>query len=349
MAVSRSRRGHSSRPAPAPHLLVAIALAALVPAACGGDRGEDGGAAAPEAAAEEPAGGAARAPSSGDPETEIHRVHFRVLEDAVLEIRSLRGRLERTGDGPPYFDEPASFRIVIARAEVALTEASLAGLINGHVLAYEEAPIRDVEIELTADGRIRQRGNLTKAADVPFTIEARMEVTTEGEIRLIPESIQAAGLPVTGLMDLFDIEMAEVIEAEEARGLRIVGNEILLDPERMLPPPAIRGRVESVVIEGERLVLHLGPPAGERTVAPGLAPPDADAPHWMFFHGGTLRFGKLTMHGADLMIVDADPDDPFEFYLQDYQEQLVAGHSRTLPDAGLLVVMADHPDAAGGR
>jgi hypothetical protein len=61
----------------------------------------------------------------------------------------------------------------------------------------------------------------------------------------------------------------------------------------------------------------------------------------MYFHGGTLRFGKLTMSDTDLEIVDADPSNPFDYSLDRYQDHLVAGHSNTTPVDGLIVVMPD--------
>ena len=50
------------------------------------------------------------------------------------------------------------------------------------------------------------------------------------------------------------------------------------------------------------------------------------SPNYMYYHGASIRFGKLTMTGTDLLIVDADPGDPFGFYLGRYHEQLVAGN-----------------------
>jgi hypothetical protein len=66
----------------------------------------------------------------------------------------------------------------------------------------------------------------------------------------------------------------------------------------------------------------------------------------MFYRGGTLRFGKLSMADADMQIVDLDPGDPFEFDLEHYTTQLVAGYSRTPPDLGLEVYMPDIDDAS---
>ena len=80
--------------------------------------------------------------------------------------------------------------------------------------------------------------------------------------------------------------------------------------------------------------------------------PDREAANYMYYRGGVLRFGKLTMHDADLFIVDASPEDPFDFFLQRYVRQLVAGTSRTTPDLGLIVVMPDYrklPPVSKGR
>jgi outer membrane protein OmpA-like peptidoglycan-associated protein len=62
----------------------------------------------------------------------------------------------------------------------------------------------------------------------------------------------------------------------------------------------------------------------------------------MYYRGGTLRFGKLTMNDADLKIIDADPKNPFDFSLDHYNAQLVAGTSKNTPNFGLVVYMPDY-------
>ena len=69
--------------------------------------------------------------------------------------------------------------------------------------------------------------------------------------------------------------------------------------------------------------------------------PDAKAPNYMYFKGGTLRFGRLLMLDAEMQVVDLDPDDVFSFNLAKYNAQLVAGYERTLADGGLEVWMRD--------
>src|SRR5262249_41680148 len=114
--------------------------------------------------------------------------------------------------------------------------------------------------------------------------------------------------------------------------------DLVLDLDRMLPPPLIRGRVTAVWIDRDRVRMTFGAPAVSRP----LPPLDPAAPNYMYFRGGTPRFGKLTMAHADLQIVDEHPEDPFDFFLDQYQAQLVAGHSRTMPNQGLVTFMPDY-------
>ena len=52
----------------------------------------------------------------------------------------------------------------------------------------------------------------------------------------------------------------------------------------------------------------------------------------MAFRHGDMRFGKLTMHDADLIMIDMDPRNPFDFFLDHYQDQLVAGYTKSTPN-----------------
>jgi hypothetical protein len=62
----------------------------------------------------------------------------------------------------------------------------------------------------------------------------------------------------------------------------------------------------------------------------------------MAYRDNELRFGKLTMHDTDMILIDMDPQDPFDFYLDYYKDQLVAGYSKTTTTFGLRVYMRDY-------
>jgi hypothetical protein len=66
------------------------------------------------------------------------------------------------------------------------------------------------------------------------------------------------------------------------------------------------------------------------------------ARNYVYFFGGGIRFGKLTMTDADMQIIDADPSNPFDFFPAHYEAQLVAGYSRTTRRKGLQVFMPDY-------
>jgi hypothetical protein len=62
----------------------------------------------------------------------------------------------------------------------------------------------------------------------------------------------------------------------------------------------------------------------------------------MAYRGNRLQFGKLMMNDTDMLLIDPDPSDPFDFYLDHYKEQLVAGYTKTTPVFGLQVFMVDY-------
>jgi len=284
---------------------------------------------------------AAPAHGRGEVRTEMKGVDFRIDPDLVLEVRHLRGALEPTHPGkPPWFDDPGSFAVRIDAGEIAMTPASLAALMNHYLFAGPGAPVKDVTVEFR-DGHLIQTSTLNKKIPVRATLEGDVSATPDGDILFHPTKIEAGKVPVKKLLDLLGVELSSMIKPQEAKGLRVVGDDLILDPGRLLPPPHIRGRVTAVRIEGDRMIQTFGGGAPGRPLSPSFP----KAKNYMFMSGGTLSFGKLTMNGADLQIIDADPKDPFDFFLSQYARQLVAGYSRTMPDKGLVVYMPDSDEA----
>jgi len=271
----------------------------------------------------------------------MRRVDFRIDSSVVLHIRWLRGSLQPTAPAsPPYFDDPSSFTLAIDSAEIGISPASLAGLLNHYVFAYPGSPLRELTIRIE-QGRLVQEGKLR---GVSFTTVADVSLTPEGEIRLHPDKIKAAGLSVGGLMKFFGLQLQKLVNLKRARGIRIEGNDFLLQPTHLLPPPTIDGRLISVEVKDTEVVQVFAP--GKAGPAKGLTLPQPKVDNYMYFRGGTLKFGRLTMTDADLEIIDAEPADPFDFFLSRYNAQLVAGYSRSTADHGLIVWMPDSQRAA---
>lgn len=276
---------------------------------------------------------------------EMQGVHFRIDPRLALQIRRLRGRMEPL---PGYdvidFGESESFVIDIATAEVGLTPEDMLYLFNRYVLNYPDAPL-SLHAMSTVDGYLVQRGTLHKVVDIPFEMKTEMTATSDGRIRLHPVAMEICGIPGRGLMEALGIELEDLLDLSDAPGMDVEGNDLLADPREFLPPPALRGHIADVRIE-EDLVVQIFD-SGEAVEMP--PPSDHAAKNYMFFFGGTLAFGKLFMVRSDLQIIDQDPGDPLDFFLQNYMEQLVAGHSETMPDAGLIAVFPDYNDIAETR
>jgi hypothetical protein len=343
MPAERSRSDAAALPRLG--VLLAGALSVALAASAGGCRRAPPAAPAP-ARARPPVAASAPGEERRSPRIEMKNVDLLVMPDVVLEVRLLFGELEGVGpDGVPVFDDPRSFRIVIDRAETAISARSLAALLNGYTFAYPGSPLGKLEVKLEK-GRIVQSGVLRKKVDIPFELAGELALTAQGLLRIHPKSVRIAGVPVKKLLDLFDVELANLINARRDRGVQIDGDDLLLDPDRLMPLPSVRGRVVSARLAGDRLLLTFAPQRARPTREADLHPSWPAARGYLYMQGGRLRLGKLMMLDTDLQIVDADPRDPFLFFLSRFQEQLAAGYSKTLPDQGLVTVAPDFNDLA---
>jgi hypothetical protein len=142
-------------------------------------------------------------------------------------------------------------------------------------------------------------------------------------------------VPVKGLMGLFGIDLGSLIKEGKVPGVQAQGDDLLLDLEQILPPPHIEGKVVSVRIEGEKIIQIFG----------GLDAKPAKnirAGNYMAYKNNRLRFNKLLMNDVDLILIDMNPSDPLDFYLEHYKEQLAAGYTKTTLDSGLRVYIKDY-------
>jgi hypothetical protein len=256
----------------------------------------------------------------------------------VLHIGYLRGALEPVSpDHSPYFDDKHSFVLGIDTARVTMTPGGLSDLLNQYTFAYPGSPLRHLKITIEK-GLLKQQGTLR---GISFTILGELTLTPEGELRLHPSSIKAVGMGVGGLMKFLGLNLEKLVKLNGARGVRIQKDDFFLSPAEMLPPPLVKGHVGALEVTDSAIVLGFAPAEGATPPRP-LAVPPPRPENYMYYRGGVLRFGKLTMHDADLLIMDAEPEDPFDFFLDQYNAQLVAGYSKNTPDHGLVVTMPDY-------
>jgi hypothetical protein len=266
---------------------------------------------------------------------QMQNVDFYVDKDIPLRIHRLSGNIRSRDGDAVMFDDKRLFIISVASAEVGLTGKDLSLLLNKYVFNYKGSPLSNLRISISGN-EIIQKGTLHKVAALPFEIHAQLSVTPDGRIKMHPTRTEILGLHVDKLMHGLGLPLEKVIDLSKAKGATVKGNDIYLDPTAIIPPPEIEGRVTGVRVQPNEIVMTFG-----TGPAPLLTVPDQTISNYMYYKGGTLRFGKLMQIDADMLITELDPQDPFRFDLDRYKPQLVAGYSRTLESGGLEVWLRD--------
>jgi hypothetical protein len=271
----------------------------------------------------------------GTVQTQMSNVTFRFSETVAVEIKSLNGVLVPLGKNEfPVFDDKESFNLRISTAEIAIDSSNLANVLNSYVFARPHSPLTELSISVDK-GRLKVKGKLHDKGDIPFETEGILIPTADGKLRLHSEKIKAMHVPVKGLMDLFGIDLGRLIKEGKVPGAEAQEDDLILDLEQILPPPHIEGKVLSVRMEGDNIIQVFGGSDAKpmKNIRGG---------NYIAYKNNRLRFGKLVMNDADLILIDMDPNDPLDFFLDHYKEQLSAGYAKITPDSGLRVYIKDY-------
>jgi hypothetical protein len=270
--------------------------------------------------------------------TGMQHVDMHIEPGIVLRIARLRGSvLPTAAHAVPALNDKGSMIIAISSADITVDTLTLTTLLNRHVFGYEGSPLKKLHVGILG-GEMTQTGTVHKVIDLPFKIRATVSLTDAGEIRIHPTAVSVLGLGVKGLTGKLG-GLGSLIKIEPGHGARLDHDDFILNVEQMLPPPRIRGRLTSIAIVPSGVRQTFGA-RGDSVTEPERRAGSV-AKNYMYFHGGTLAFGKLTMRGTDLEIVDEDESNAFDYDLDRYQEHLVQGRSSSTMVDGLIVHMPD--------
>jgi len=326
--------------------LIALAFLAVVPAGCSKPSPQKTEANPPPGpsagrAAENAAAPAAPASAERGVKTEIRKVDFYLTDQAAVDLEAASGELWPTGKNEmPNFDDKTSFELRVANGKISIAPKALASILNTYVFARSDAPLKDLSVAIAQD-QLRIKGKLHGKGDIPFETAGSLSVSDHGRIRLNTEKMKALHVPVKGVLGLFGIDLANVINTRKTPGIDTDKNDLLMDLETLLPPPHIRGKLTGVKLESNAIVTYFGD---------GKTPDSAkDEPKsYMTFEGNPIQFGKLTMESADLVVYDMDPGRTLEWSPDHYRDQIVAGYSKITPAFGLRAYVKDYSQLARG-
>jgi hypothetical protein len=274
-------------------------------------------------------------------EVQMRNVMYHFTDQVSVHIRSLRGQLVPTKGDLPIFDDKGSFVLTITSAEIAMAPNSLATVLNSYVFSQSDAPLKGISVHIEK-GRLKIKGKLHSKGDIPFETEGQLSASGNGKIQLHTDKVKALHLPVKGLMDLLGLEIADLVKTGHVQGVEAERDDLILNPAKLLPPPHIAGQITAVRLEKDNIVQVFGHPSPSKGMHVSFA-------NYMAYRCNQLRFGKLTMSDTDMVLIDMDPSDPFDFYLDHYREQLVAGYTKETATFGLHVFMRDYNKLARGK
>jgi len=230
----------------------------------------------------------------------------------------------------PSFDDPDTFALDIKSGVIHTNVGDLTNFLDD---ALAKSSLTN--IALSGDGdQINLRGTLHNIVPLPIEMVATISVAPANRVQLHVTKLSVLKMPVKGLLGGFHLTVSSLFHPGNIPGVEVSGNDLFLDAEKLLPPPHIRGQLTSVRIANPDIEEIYGN-AKEDVIRV------AQWRNFLQLRGGTIDFGKLTMHQVDVIMVDLANDAWFDLDLAHYQEQLVNGYTRMTPQAGLQIFMPD--------
>jgi hypothetical protein len=262
---------------------------------------------------------------------DAHNLMLRKGQGFRVYVRWLRGEMIRVDRNVnPSFDDPESFVLDIQRGVIHTNVGDLTNFLNG---SLAKSPLRN--IALSGDGdQVKLRGTLHDVVPLPIEMIATISVAPANRVQLHVTKLSVLKIPLKGLLGDFHLIVSSLFRPGNIPGMAVSGNDIFLDTEKLLPPPHIRGQLTSVRIVNPDVEEIYGNAQDDVTRV-------AQWRNFLQLSGGTIDFGKLTMHNVDVIMVDLANDAWFDLDLAHYQEQLVNGYTRMTPQAGLQIFMPD--------
>jgi hypothetical protein len=269
-----------------------------------------------------------------------HNIQLRKGPDFRIYIVWIAGQMVRTKpDVNPSFDEPDSFILKIEKGIIRANIGDIGKYLNS--TTSQDSPLKNVDVQ-PAGELVKIRGTFKKVVPLPIEILGSLAATPDGLVRLHVQHISVLKVPVKGLLGTFDVKLSDLVPSTNVAGVTISGNDIVFDTEKLLPPPHIRGQLTTVRVK-----------VPDIEVIYGNAPNDpiqlAQWHNFIRFRNGALNFGKLTMHNADLTMIDAANEPWCDRDLVNYQNQLVSGDTRMTAQAGVEIYMPSLKEQANRR
>ncbi len=272
---------------------------------------------------------------------QIHVEHtlFHPMDNVVLNVERMNGRMIGKPGRLISLDDRNSFSVQLDQAVTRLSAQDLSALINSYLLKRADSPIRHVDVSF--DGQqVVVKGKVRKLLTLPFEGRGTISATPDGELRMHMDEFRVAGVLNRGFLAFLGIRLDDVAQPRHKASFRVEGDDFIIALDELFPPPLVYGKLTGVHVEKQDLVQVIGVEPQQHAIQsiPRVLP---DPPNYIYFSGGRMHFGRMTMENVDLKMIDETPGNAFDFSLDHYQQQIQAGYVKVLPSFGLEVYAVD--------
>jgi hypothetical protein len=277
---------------------------------------------------------------------EAKNVLFRFKKNISLEIPKLYGELvPKENLTIVNFDDVKSFVIKINNGEAYASKEVLEVIFKDYVFNFPDSALKIGNIDFPEEegSKIKLTGEIHFIFWLEFEMIGLLSLdSTTNTLVISADQITALGISKTKpLLGLVGLSLEKLLPMPKGRGIEIHGNEIIVYPFQIFPPPQMEGKISKVAIKNKKL--HLTLDSLEKISLP--KPPEPNAKNYLYLNQGDVKFGKLFMTNTNLQMIDKDPSDYLDFYMEQYFKTLtIGGSALVLPDQSLKVIMPDYGD-----
>lgn len=272
---------------------------------------------------------------------------FRFKKNISLEIPWLKAELiPKENLSLVNFDDVNAFTIKVHSGEAYVTKEVLMVIFKDYVFNYPNAPLKLEKLEFPpqqeGENLILLAGELDFIFWLKFEMIGRLSLNSANNTLVISaEKIKSLGISqVKPLLGIVGLNLEKLLPIPKGRGIDIKENKIIAFPFQLFPPPNLEGKITNVKVENGKLKLNLG------SDIPFIKlKPIENTKNYLYIVKGDVKFGKLFMVDAKLQMIDADPSDYLDFYMEEYFKTLTTGGKvNLLPDSSLKVIIPDYGD-----
>lgn len=273
---------------------------------------------------------------------------FRFKKNISLEIPWLKAELvPKANLSLVNFDDVNAFTIKIHSGEAFVSKEVLMIIFKDYVFNYPNAPLKLEKLEFPAqkegENLILLSGEMDFIFWLKFEMLGKLSLNRVNNTLIInAEEIKSLGISqVKPLLGLVGLSLEKLLPVPKGRGIEIKENQIIAFPFQLFPPPNLQGTISNVEVQNGKLKLLLN--SEEKFIDINLI--DSNAKNYLFITKGDVKFGKLFMVDAKLQMIDSDPNDYLDFYMEEYFKTLTSGGKvNLLPDSSLKVIIPDYGD-----